>query len=226
METWIEKYRPKTLDDIIGQDQIIRALQYKVNNGRNISNLIFRGRAGTGKTSCAKALAHDLFGDNWKLAFYEKNASNDRGIEIIRKKIIPNCKIMPFIPVPFKIIFFDEADGMTTDAQDCLRVPMEKIPKIRWILSCNHISKIIEEIVSRCTVYEFKPIDKTDIVKRLQFIAQKEGLTIDMRQLETIANLCKGDLRKAINDLQMNNIPVKEDKEVFNIDLGGQYGEN
>lgn len=220
MENWIEKYMPETLNDVIGQDNIIHALQDKVNNGRNISNLIFEGRAGTGKTSTVKALAHDLFGDNWKMAFYETNASNDRGIEIIRKKIIPTTKNMPLIKAPFKIIFFDEADGLTIESQNALRVPMEKTPNVRWILSCNHISKIIEEIVSRCTVYEFKPLDKTDIVKQLQYIADKEGLTVDMKQLELIADLCKGDLRKAINNLQMNNAPVKEEDNIF-INLEG-----
>lgn len=217
-ETWVEKYRPKTLNNVIGQDKIIHALQDKVNNGRNISNLIFVGRAGTGKTSTVKALARDLFGENWELAFYEKNASNDRGIEIVRKKIIPNCKIMPFIPVPFKIIFLDESDGITPEAQDCLCVPMEKIPNIRWILSCNNVSKIIEPIVSRCTVYEFKPIEKSDIVKQLQFIAQNEGLNIDMRQLEGIADLSKGDLRKSINMLQMNKTSDNEKDRIFNLD--------
>lgn len=220
MENWIEKYRPETLNDIIGQNNIIHALQDKVNNGRNISNLIFEGRAGTGKTSTVKALAHDLFGDNWKMAFYETNASNDRGIEIIRKKIIPTTKNMPLIKAPFKIIFFDEADGLTIESQNALRVPMEKTPNVRWILSCNHISKIIEEIVSRCTVYEFKPLNKTDIVKQLRFIAYKEGLTVNVRQLELIADLCKGDLRKAINNLQMNNAPVKEEDNIF-INLEG-----
>ena len=218
LQNWIEKYRPKTLDDVIGQNSIVEKLQDKVNNGKNISNLILVGRAGTGKTTTAQALAHDLFGENWKMAFYGTNASNDRGIEIIRKKIIPATKCMPLIKAPFKIIFFDEADGITPDAQDCLRIPIERTPNVRWILSCNNISKIIEEIVSRCTVYEFKPLDKTDIVKQLQFIAQNEGLTIDIKLLEGIADQCRGDLRKAINNLQMNNAPVKEDK-VFNINM-------
>lgn len=217
MQKWIEKYRPTTLNDIVGQDKIIQRLQEKVNNGGNISDLIFRGRAGTGKTTTAKALAHDLFGDNWKMAFSETNASNDRGIEIIRKKIIPSTKCMALIKVPFKIIFFDEADGITLEAQDCLRVPMEKTPNVRWILSCNNISKIIPEIKSRCTVYHFQPIDKADIVRRLQHIAEKESLTVDMKQLEMIAEVCGGDLRKAINDLQMNNTSGKEEDGIFNI---------
>lgn len=220
VKNWVEKYRPRTLNDVIGQDEIIHALQDKVNNGRNISNLIFVGRAGTGKTSTVKALARDLFGDNWKLAFHETNASNDRGIENIRKKIIPSTKCMALVPVPFKIIFLDEIDGMLSDAQACLRVPMEKTPNVRFILSCNHISRIIEEIVSRCTVYEFKPIEKSDIVKQLRFIAHNEGLAVDMRQLEGIADMSKGDLRKAINNLQMNNAPVKEEGDIF-INLEG-----
>lgn len=219
IENWVEKYRPRTLNDVIGQDKIIHALQDKVNNGRNISNLIFGGRAGTGKTSTVKALARDLFGDNWEMAFYEKNASNDRGIEIVRKKIIPNCKIMPLIKAPFKIIFLDEADGITSEAQDCLCVPMEKIPNIRWILSCNNVNKIIEPIASRCTVYEFKPIEKSDIVKQLRFIAQNEGLTVDIRQLEGIADLSKGDMRKSINMLQMNKTSERENDRVFNLDI-------
>lgn len=222
MMNWIEKYRPKTLNDIVGQDKIIRTLQDKVNNGGNISNLILHGREGLGKTTTAKALAHDLFGDNWKMAFYEKNASHDRGIEKIRKEIIPVLRIQPFFKyrVPFKIIFLDEADGITPEAQDCLRVPMEKIPNVRWILSCNDITKLKKELKSRCTAYHFQPIDKADIVKRLQYIAKEEGLTVDMKQLDMIAEVCGGDLRKAINDLQMNKTSGKEEDGVFNINLG------
>jgi len=219
IENWTEKYRPKTLNDVIGQDSIIKKLQDRVNNGKNISNLIFHGRAGTGKTTTVKALAYDLFGEKWKMAFYETNASDDRGLEAIRNKIIPATKHLPLIPVPFKIIFLDESDGITPDAQACLRVPMEKTPNVRFILSCNHLSKIIEEIVSRCTVYEFKPIDKADIVKRLQYIANRECLAIDVQQLEILAELCKGDLRKAINNLQMGNIPGKTDKQTFSINV-------
>lgn len=220
MILWCERYRPKTLNEIVGQDKIVRLLQDKVNNGGNISNLIFHGREGLGKTTTAKALAHDLFGDNWKMAFYETNASDDRGIEVIRKKIIPRCKIGCFISVPFKIIFLDESDGITSDAQDCLRVPMEKIPNVRWILSCNDISKLKKEVKSRCTVHHFQPIGKADIVKRLRFIADKERLTVDMKQLDMIAEICGGDLRKAINDLQMNKTSGKEEDNIFNIDLG------
>jgi len=219
IENWIEKYRPRTLNEIVGQDAIITKLQDRVNNGKNISNLIFQGKAGTGKTTTAMALARDLFGNNWKMAFYGTNASDDRGLEAIRKKIIPATKYMPLIPVPFKIIFLDESDGVTPDAQACLRVPMEKTPNVRFILSCNHISKIIEEIVSRCTVYEFKPIGKADIVKRLQYIANRECLAIDVQQLEIVAEICKGDLRKAINNLQMGNIPDKTDKQTYNINV-------
>jgi len=219
IENWTERYRPKTLNDIIGQNTIIKKLQDRVNNGKNISNLIFHGRAGTGKTTTAMALAYDLFGENWKMAFYETNASDDRGLAPIRKKIIPAAKHLPLIPVPFRIIFLDESDGITPDAQACLRVPMEKTPNVRFILSCNHLSKIIEEIVSRCTVYEFKPIGKADIVKRLQYIAERECLAIDMQQLETLAEMCKGDLRKAINNLQMGNIPGKIDKQTFSINV-------
>ncbi len=219
IENWIEKYRPRTLNEVVGQDNIITKLQDRVNNGKNISNLIFTGIAGTGKTTTAMALAYDLFGENWKMAFYETNASDDRGLEAVRNKIIPATKHMPLIPVPFKIIFLDEIDGMLSDSQNCLRVPMEKTPNVRFILSCNHLSKIIEEIVSRCTVYEFKPIGKADIVKRLQFIANRECLAIDVQQLEIVAEMCKGDLRKAINNLQMGNIPSKTDKQTYNINV-------
>jgi len=219
IENWTEKYRPRTLNDIIGQDIIITKLQDRVNNGKNISNLIFHGRAGTGKTTTAMALAYDLFGEKWKMAFYETNASDDRGLDPIRKKIIPAAKHLPLIPVPFRIIFLDESDGITPDAQACLRVPMEKTPNVRFILSCNHLSKIIEEIVSRCTVYEFKPIGKAGVVKRLQYIAERECLAVDVQQLETLAELCKGDLRKAINNLQMGNMPGKTDKQMYNINV-------
>jgi len=200
---WTEKYRPRTLNDVVDQDKIIQALQEKVNNGKNISNLIFHGRAGTGKTTTAMALSHDLLGEKWKMAFYGTNASDDRGIDPVRKKIIPAAKYMPLIPAPFKIIFLDEADGITSDAQALLRVPMENTPNVRFILSCNHLSKIIEEIVSRCTVYEFKPISKNAVVTQLQHIANNENVECNDRDLEYVAEKSKGDMRKAINMLQM-----------------------
>ncbi len=224
LQNWNEKYRPQSLSDIIGQNKIIHDLQEKVNNGGNITHLLFYGLQGTGKTTTAKAIAHDLFGENWQAVFYETNASDDRGIDNVRNRIINYARHKPFLNTArFKIIFMDECDGLTIESQNALRVPMEKYQNCRFILSCNDISKIIQPIRSRCTVYHFQPIDKADVVKRLQYIAEKEGLTVDMKQLEMIADLCNSDLRKAINDLQMNKTPMSEEDRVFLNIEGGIY---
>ena len=202
-EIWIEKYRPKKLDDVAGQDEIIERLKAYVKT-KNVPHLMFAGPAGTGKTTSALALAKELFGDTWKQNFNELNASDERGIGIIRGKIKDFARTAPMGKADFKIIFLDEADSLTNDAQSALRRTIERYTHIcRFILSVNYSSKVIEPIQSRCTVFRFSPIKPDDVKKYMRKIAQKEKLEITADGLETLIFISRGDLRKAINVLQV-----------------------
>ena len=200
-EIWIEKYRPRKLSQVVGQDQVVKRLQSYVKL-ENMPHLMFAGAAGTGKTSAAIALAHELYGDDWRRNFTELNASDERGIEVVRNKIKNFARTAP-VSAPFKIIFLDEADSLTPDAQSALRRTMESFSmSCRFILSCNYSSKIIEPIQSRCAVYRFKPLGKTELTAQMRYIAKKEQLEISDEALDAISYVAAGDLRRAINTLQ------------------------
>jgi len=203
-DIWIEKYRPHTLNDIVGQSAIIERLQAYVKT-HQVPHMIFAGPAGTGKTTSVLALARDLFGETtWKQNLHELNASDERGIGIIRGKIKDFARTAPLGSSKFKIIFLDEADSLTTDAQAALRRTIEKYSHIcRFILSVNYSSKIIEPIQSRCAVFRFKPLGDEDVKTFIRRIAQKEKLEITPQGLETLIYIARGDLRKAINTLQV-----------------------
>jgi replication factor C small subunit len=202
-DIWIEKYRPKFLNDIVGQEDIVERLNAYAKI-KNVPHLLFSGPAGTGKTTSALALSRELFGETWKQNFIELNASDERGINIIRGKIKNFARTSPIGENQFKIIFLDEADSLTIDAQSALRRTIEKYSHIcRFILSVNYSSKIIEPIQSRCTVFRFGPIKSDAIHKYLSKIASEEKLDISEDGFETIIFISKGDLRKAINVLQV-----------------------
>lgn len=208
-EIWTEKYRPNNLNEIVGQDIIVTRLKsyVKINN---IPHMLFSGAAGTGKTSAAIAIAQELYGDNWHSNFTELNASDERGIDVVRNKIKNFARTAP-LNSQFKIIFLDEADALTPDAQSALRRTMESYSiSCRFILSCNYSSKIIEPIQSRCAIYRFRPVSDTDIKSRITFIADQEGLTLIDSALDAICYVANGDLRRAINTLQ-SAAAVKED---------------
>ncbi len=207
---WVEKYRPKKLTEVVGQDEIVKRLKAYA-KAKNMPSMLFAGRAGIGKTASALALGHELYGDDMKRNFLELNASDERGIDIIRGKIKDFAATLPYGGIPFKIIFLDEADALTRDAQQALRRTMEKYAgTCRFILSCNYSSKIIEPIQSRCALFRFKPLTEKEITKRLEHISKEEGLHVTKDGYEAIVYVCEGDMRKAINVLQVAAITNKK----------------
>ncbi|MFY4815776.1 AAA family ATPase, partial [Haloarcula sp. AONF1] len=155
-EIWIEKYRPQTLDDIHGQEEIVERLQSYIAQD-DVPHLLFSGPAGVGKTTAATAIAREIYGeDNWRGNFLELNASDQRGIDVVRDRIKGFARSS--FGGDFRIVFLDESDSLTDDAQSALRRTMEQFSdNTRFILSCNYSSKIIDPIQSRCAVFRFSP---------------------------------------------------------------------
>jgi replication factor C small subunit len=199
---WIEKYRPAVLKDIVGQDEIVERLSSYVKSG-NLPHLLFTGSAGVGKTTAAVTLAKEFFKDSWQMNFRELNASDERGIDVVRNQIKQFARTTPLGDTSFKILFLDEADALTTDAQAALRRTMESYAQTcRFILSCNYSSKIIDPIQSRCAIYRFKPLGAKAVKEEICHIAGKEGLTVTEGAMDAIVYIAQGDMRKAINALQ------------------------
>ena len=202
-EIWTEKYRPKNLDEVVGQKHVTERLKAYVSSN-NMPHLLLTGPAGTGKTTCSLALAKEMFGDEWKGNFIELNASDERGIDVVRGKIKEFARTAPLGSAEFKIIFMDEADALTSDAQAALRRTMEKFSKIcRFILSCNYSSKIIDPIQSRCAVFRFKPLSREDVSEYLNKIVTNENISIDDDAMEALVHVARGDMRRAVNSLQV-----------------------
>jgi replication factor C small subunit len=165
---------------------------------------MFAGPAGVGKTTSAVALARELYGDSMTANFLELNASDERGIGIVRGRIKEFARAAGLQSVPFKIIFLDEADALTSEAQAALRRTMEQFASVtRFILSCNYSSKIIEPIQSRCAVFRFRPLKPEEIKAMIRKVAKNEGLEISQDGVDAIIYVARGDLRKAINSLQV-----------------------
>jgi replication factor C small subunit len=199
---WIEKYRPLKLAEIVGQDEIVERLSSYVKS-KNIPHLLFTGSAGVGKTTAAVTLAREIFGGSWHMNFRELNASDERGIDVVRNQIKQFARTTPLGDTGFKILFLDEADALTTDAQAALRRTMESYAQTcRFILSCNYSSKIIDPIQSRCAIYRFKPLAPDAIKEEIRRIARREGLSVSSDAMDAIVYIARGDMRKAINALQ------------------------
>jgi len=199
---WTEKYRPRSLDEVVGQKETVERLKAYV-KAKNMPHLLFAGPPGIGKTTATLALCRDLFGERYRDSLLEMNASDERGIDVVREKIKDYARTMALADVPFKIIFLDEADSLTPDAQNALRRTMELYASTtRFILSCNYSSKIIAPIQSRCAVFRFRPLEEMEIEKMLERIAEKEKLQISEDGMKAMIYVSEGDMRMAINSLQ------------------------
>ena len=230
--SWIEKYRPKHLKNIIGQNNIISTIKNMIKNNYSITNLLFYGMPGTGKTTTILSLCYELFGpNNFKNRVLELNASDERGIGVVRDSILRFAKTSLSSPdpnypsPPIKLIILDEADAMTYDAQSALRKIMEDyLETTRFCIICNYIEKIIKPIVSRCMFFNFVPLDNKLIIKHLKKIAEKEKLKLNDEDIENIYKSYNGDLRQAISSLQQLKYIDDEDledeiTEKFNIEF-------
>jgi len=201
---WVEKYRPKKISDLVNQKEIMGSLNALLKNQSEMPHLLFSGSAGVGKTSAAICLSREILGEHWRDYSLELNASDERGIGMVREKVKKFSRFAGLdTEIPFKIIILDEADEMTSDAQTALRRIIEDTAKYcRFILIANNLSKIIEPIQSRCVVFKFTRISNKEISSQLKFIAQKEKIKADEKGLETICDYVDGDIRHAINILQ------------------------
>ncbi len=201
---WVEKYRPRYLNDVVNQKGIIKRLK-KFLTDKSMPHLIFAGPAGTGKTTSALAMVRELYGSKIAIndTYLELNASDARGIDVIRTYIKDFAKARPPADISFKILILDEADNMTSPAQQALRRTMEKYTQnCRMILICNYSNKIIPPIQSRCVVFRFSSLNNEDIKERIKYIAKKEGIELTADGANSLLDVSRGDLRRAINYLQ------------------------
>ncbi|CCH59038.1 hypothetical protein TBLA_0B01950 [Henningerozyma blattae CBS 6284] len=217
-QPWVEKYRPKSLDDVYSQDHTVSVLKKNLQTS-NLPHMLFYGPPGTGKTSTILAMTKELYGPNLiNSRILELNASDERGINIVRKKIKNFAKLIISKPSkddlekypcpPYKIIILDEADSMTSDAQSALRRTMEKYSNItRFCLICNYVTRIIDPLASRCTKFRFKSLNNDNAIERLKFISKNENLNVENDEInndfyKNLLQIANGDLRRSITLLQ------------------------
>ncbi len=217
-DIWTERYRPETFEEVMGQQEIVKRVRSLV-QALNIPHLLFAGPAGTGKSTLALIIVKQLFGENWKQNYIELNASDERGIEVVRQKVKDFARTKALGNVPFKVIFLDEADALTREAQQALRRTMENYTNTcRFIMSCNYSSKIIDPIQSRCVVFRFRLLEKKDIAAVVKHIGEKEKLNVADDALNALYEASEGDCRRVINLLQATaSISPDVNAEMINI---------
>lgn len=199
---WTEKYRPSTFEEVKGQAEIVEKIKAFVAS-QNMPHLLFSGPAGVGKTTLSLVIAKQLFGENWRQNTLELNASDERGIDVVRVKVKDFARTRSIGDVPFKLIYLDESDALTKEAQQALRRTMENYTQTcRFILSCNYSSKIIDPIQSRCAVFRFKPLSEGEIFTVIGKIAAEEKLVVTEEAKKALFSVCGGDCRRLENIMQ------------------------
>eukprot|EP00466_Bigelowiella_natans_P007607 jgi/Bigna1/53052/estExt_Genewise1Plus.C_150024 len=206
---WVEKYRPKQLEDLIAQDDKLNTISRLIDAGK-MPHLLLYGPPGTGKTSTILACARKMNGDNFGSMVLELNASDDRGIGVVRDQIKSFAGSRQLFKKGLKLIILDECDSMTRDSQFALRRVIEKYTSnTRFCLICNYINKITPALQSRCTRFRFGPLKRTQVLERVQEIADKEGVDLTKDGLKAIVDLAEGDMRKCLNVLQATHLAYK-----------------
>ncbi|KAJ1984938.1 Subunit of heteropentameric Replication factor C (RF-C) [Dimargaris cristalligena] len=199
---WVEKYRPESLDDLVSQNQIKETVQKFIDENK-LPHLLFYGPPGTGKTSTILACAKRLYGQRYKSMTLELNASDERGIDVVRDQIVNFASTREIFNVGFKLIILDEADAMTQQAQAALRRVIEKYTRnVRFCIICNYVSKITPAIQSRCTRFRFAPLKAEQVESRLRDIVKAEGVNLTSSGEAAILKLSNGDMRRTLNILQ------------------------
>jgi replication factor C small subunit len=228
---WVEKYRPFKLSSVVNQKPIVDAVKNLIKNPEEMPNLLFSGPAGVGKTTVALCVARELLGDYWKDYTLELNASDERGINMVRERVKMFARYSGMTgKIPFKVIILDEADEMTGDAQTALRRIIEDSAKsTRFMLICNYLSQIIEPIQSRCVIFRFTNLPEEDVVSHLETICKQEKVKYDEKALSLIYEFTEGDLRHAINVLQaaasMGSVNTANANVAVGISEKGRVGE-
>ena len=217
-DIWTERYRPGAFEEVVGQQEIIKRTKSLV-QALNIPHLMFAGPAGVGKSTLALIIVKQLFKEKWKENYLELNASDERGIDVVRQKVKDFASTKAIEGVPFKVIFLDEADALTREAQQALRRTMENYTNTcRFILSCNYSSKIIDPIQSRCVTFRFKILEKKEIAEIVKRIEKQENIQVSEDAIDAIYEISEGDARKAINLMQATaSISLNINAEMINI---------
>lgn len=217
---WVEKYRPETFDEIVGNRDIVNEIEKQVEDG-SIPHMAFFGPAGVGKTTAATVIARELFGSVDDTSFMELNASDERGINVIRNKV-KKFAGRKSLDGAHKIVFLDEADSLTSDAQNSLRRVMEQYHEsCRFILTGNYPHKLIKPLRSRCTVYEFDKVSKSEAIRALERINDEEGLELETELLEQLTRIYDGDLRQQIGKLQ--SLSKRDNPTAEDLESGEEY---